>query len=107
MRVGGPSSAAVFAAQYGPKSTPTPDEAQFEASKNTRQGERDLLVREGYDRSYDVRQTTSVATDQVRTASISYDAQAKVTNDMSAQRRNSFGAASESYTKGAIIDVYV
>ena len=107
MRVGGPSSAAVFAAQYGPKSTPTPDEAQFSASTNIRQGERDLLVREGYDRSYDMRHTTSLATDQARMNSISYDAQAKVTNDISARRRDSFGAASETYTKGAIIDVYV
>ena len=107
MRVGGPSSMGAFAAQYVPGSVPKPDEAQFEASKSLREGERDLLVREGYDRSYGVRHTTSRETDQVRMDSISYDASAQVTNDASAHRRESFGLDSESYSKGAIIDVYV
>ena len=107
MRVGGPSSTGAFAVQHVSGSVPKPDEAQFDASKSLREGERDLLVREGYDRSYGMRHASSQATDEVRTDSISYDARAQVTNDASVHRRENFGLDSESYSKGAIIDVYV
>jgi hypothetical protein len=54
-----------------------------------------------------VRNHISQFTDQVRYDAISYNAQAKITNDGSAQRRQSFGTASEQYAKGGIIDVYI
>ncbi len=107
MRVGGPSSAGFFPGQYAPVGVPTPAEAQLSTEKQSREGERDLLVREGNNRSYEVRQDVSQFADQVRSDAISYDAQAKITNDGLAQRRQSFGAASEQYTKGAIIDVFI
>ena len=108
MRVGGPSSAGFVPGQrHVPGGIPTPAEAQLNAEKASREGERSLLVREGYSRSYDVRNDTSEFTDQVRYDAISYNAQAKITNDGSAQRRQSFGDLSEQYTKGAIIDVYI
>ena len=107
MRVGGPSSASMLAGQYVPTGIPTPAEAQLNAEKHVRQGERDLLVREGAQRSYETRYDVSQFTDQVRNDAISYNAQAQVTNESLSQRRQSFGAASQEYTKGAIIDVYI
>ncbi len=107
MRVGGPSSAGFVPGQHAPGRTPTPAEAQLNAEKDSREGERSLLVREGDSRSYDVRNHISQFTDQVRYDAISYNAQAKITNDGSAQRRQSFGNASEQYAKGGIIDVYI
>ena len=107
MRVGGPSSAGTLAGQYSPVSIPTPAEAQFSAEKNVRQGERDLLVREGAQRSYQARSDVAQFTDQVRHDAISYNSQAQVLNESLALRRQSFGAASEQYSKGAIIDVYI
>ena len=107
MRVGGPSSAGFVPGQYVPGGTPTAAEAQLHSEKASRQSERDLLVKEGYDNSYTVRRDRSEFADGVRMDAISYNAQAQMTNDALSQRRSSFGAASESYVKGGIIDVYV
>ena len=106
MRVGGPRLRVRLRGVQPGRHTHA-SRGSIQCGKTVRQGERDLLVREGAQRSYQTRSEVAQFTDQVRFDAISYNAQAQVLNESLALRRQSFGAASEQYSKGAIIDVYI